>query len=102
MPVLTMDDAVELMMDKLGSLGCEDVLYIYNELFPDERATEDEVHEDETPLIEGIEILARSGSDPKFVIELWDLTCREDGSLSYDEDEQRFHYGDDAGEESVE
>ena len=93
MPVVTQDKAQQLLTDKVQEkLGAEELLEVYNELFPDDPYTEEEAHEDRTPFIEQLVAHINSGLEVDELIDLWRLIIPRHHNVWYDEVEERLHY----------
>jgi hypothetical protein len=95
MPVVTKDQALELLTNEVQEkLGSDELLEVYNELFPDDPYTEEEVHEDVTPMIEQLVDHITSGLEIDEVIDLWRLIIPKHRNVWYDEEEERIHYNE--------
>jgi hypothetical protein len=103
MPVVTKEQALELLTNEVREkLPADEVLEVYNELFPDKPYTEEEAQEDVTPLIEELvdHIHREQGIDE--VMELWGLIIPKHRNIWYDEEEDRIHYNEESEAVSAE
>jgi hypothetical protein len=97
MPVVTKDGALELLTNEVQEkLGADELLEVYNEVFPDNPSTEEAAHEDVTPLIERLVDHVNSGLEIDEVIDLWGLIFPRRRNVWYDEEEERLHYNEEA------
>ena len=96
MPVVTKDEALELLTSAVQEkLGADELLEVYNEVFPDHVSTE-EAPEDATPLIEQLVAHVHSGLEIDEVIDLWGLIFPRHRNIWYDDEEERLHYNEEA------
>ena len=94
MPVVTKEQALKLLTDEVQEkLGADELLEVYNEVFPDSPYTE-EVHEDVTPLIKPLVDHINSGLEIDVLMELWRLIFTKHRNVWYDEEEERIHYNE--------
>ena len=95
MPVVTKEQALELLTNKVQEkLGADELLEVYNEVFPDDPSTEEEAHEDVTPLIEQLVAHINSGLEIDVLMDLWALIIPKHRNIWYDEVEDRIHYNE--------
>jgi hypothetical protein len=97
MPVVTKDQALKLLTDEVEEkLDTDELLEVYNEVFPDNPYTEAVAHEDVTPLIEQLVDHVNSGLEVEEVIDLWGLIFPRHRNVWYDDEEERLHYNEEA------
>jgi hypothetical protein len=97
MPVVTKDRALELLTDEVQEkLGADELLEVYNEVFPDDPYTEEQAPQDPSPLRERLVEHVRSGLGIDEVIDLWGLIFPKHRNVWYDEEEERIHYNEEA------
>lgn len=97
MSVVTKDKALELLTDEVQEkLGADELLEVYNEVFPDNPYTEEEAYKDVTPLIERLVGHVNSGLEIDEVIDLWGLIFPRHRNVWYDDEEERLHYNEEA------
>lgn len=95
MPVVSTDEALDLLTKQVeDKLGSDDLLEVYNELFPDNPYTEEEVEDDAWPLSEQITDYINRGLEAEEIIELWSLIFPKHRNVWYDEEEGRIHYNE--------
>ena len=95
MPVVTKEQALELLTNEVQEkLGADELLEVYNEVFPDDPYTEEEVHEDSWPLIEQLVDHINGGLEIDVLMELWRLIIPKHHHVWYDEVEERLHYNE--------
>jgi hypothetical protein len=97
MPVVTKDKALELLTHEVQQkLGADELLEVYNEVFPDDPHTVVEARGDVTPLIERLVAHVNSGLEIDEVLDLWGLIFPRHRNVWYDEEEERLHYNEEA------
>jgi len=97
MPVVNKDRALELLTSEVQEkLGADEVLEVYNEVFPDDPHTEEAAHGDVTPMIERLVDHVNRGLEIAEVIDLWGLIFPRHRNVWYDEEEERIHYNEEA------
>ncbi|MBL9090090.1 MAG: hypothetical protein JNL96_02630 [Planctomycetaceae bacterium] len=97
MPILTKDQAVELLTKAVEEeLDADDLLQVHNELFPDEPVTEDDVYDDVTPSIESIVEFVNSEPAIEDLLDLWNLIYPKHRHVWYDEQSEKFHYNEES------
>lgn len=97
MPVVNQDQALELLTNEVQEkLGADELLEVYNELFPDHPYTEADAHEDSWPLIEQLVDHIKSRLEIDEVIDLWGLILPKHRNVWYDDEEEKIHYNEEA------
>jgi hypothetical protein len=97
MPLVTKDEALELLTDAVQEkLDADELLEVCNEVFPDDPYTDEEAHEDVTPLVEQLVGRIHSGLEVEEIIELWGLIFPRHRDIWYDDEEERLHYNEEA------
>ncbi len=103
MPVVTKDEALELLTTEVQEkLDADELLEVYNEVFPEDPYTEEEAHEDVTPLIEQLVDHVNSGLEIDEVMDLWGLIFPKHRNVWYDDEEERIHYNEETEAVSAE
>jgi hypothetical protein len=92
MPAVTKDEAVAMLSRAVEQFGWDEVLEVYNELFPDEKHTEEETRADATPLVRRLVSYFNSGLLPEQVADLFGMIFPRHRRIRYDEEEERIHY----------
>jgi hypothetical protein len=97
MPEVTKDKALALLSNEVQEkLGADELLEVYNELFPDNPYTAEEAHEDLTPLIEQVVDHVKSRLEIDEITDLWGLIFPRHRNIWYDDEEERLHYNEEA------
>jgi hypothetical protein len=97
MPEATKEKALELLTNEVQEkLGADELLEVYNEIFPDDPYTEEEVHEDSWPLVGQLVDHINSGLEIDEVMDLWGLIFPKHRNVWYDDEEERIHYNEEA------
>src|SRR5438876_9617994 len=95
MATVTREQAVDLLTKQVEEqFGVDELLEVHNELFPDESFTEEEAHEDDTPLVERIVEHLNGGLEPEEIVEVWSLIFPRHRNVWYDEEEKWFHFNE--------
>lgn len=97
MPMVTKGEAIELLTKELKDrLGVDELLEVYNEVFPDDPYTAEEAPKDVTPLVEQLVDHLNSGLAVEEIVDLWGLIFSRHRDVWYDEEAERIHYTEDA------
>ena len=102
MPVVTKDQALQLLTSEVKKFDTDELLEVYNELFPKHPYSEEKARQDPSPLVERLVAHINSGLDIGEIIELWGLIVPKHHHLWYDEVEDRIHYNEETEEVSWE
>ena len=95
MSTVNKDQALELLTKEVRQkFGVDELLEVYNEVFPDRPRTEDEAHQDSSPLIEQLVEHINSGQEIDEILDLWGLIFTKHRNVWYDEEEERIHYNE--------
>jgi len=95
MPVITKAQALELMTTEVQEkLGADELLEVYNEVFPDDPSTAEEAEEDSWPLIEQLVDHINGGQAIDEVMDLWGLIFPKHHNVWYDDEEERIHFNE--------
>jgi hypothetical protein len=96
MPVVTEEQALELLTNGVQEkLPPVEVLEVYNEVFPEDRYTEEQARQDPSRLKERLVQRIHSGLGIDEVIDLWGVVFPRDRNVWYNEEEERIHYNED-------
>jgi hypothetical protein len=103
MPVVTREQALEMLTNEVQeNLGADELLEVYNEVFPDDPYTEEEVHEDSRPLVEQLVDHIHSGLEIDEVMDLWGLIFPKHRNVWYDDEAERIHFNEETEAVSAE
>ena len=103
MPVVTKEQALGLLTNEVQEkLGADELLEVYNEVFPDDPYTAEEVEEDSSPLIEQLVDHINGGLAIDEVMDLWGLIFPKHRNVWYDDEEERIHYNEETEAVSAE
>jgi hypothetical protein len=95
MPVVTKEKALELLTHEVQEkLSAGELLEVYNEVFPDDPYTAEEVEEDSWPLVEQLVDHINGGLEIDEVMDLWGLIFPRHRNVWYDDAEERIHYNE--------
>ena len=87
MTTIKIDAAVEKLAHTVAEMRADDLVQVYNELFPDHPVTEVEAGADMRPLSEKIERRLASGVEPEEVVDLWNVVFPESRDVFFNEEE---------------
>ena len=94
MPVISQEEAVERLTREVAEkLPPEEILEVYNEIFPKDRRTQAEGNGDLTPLVQRLVAYINGGRSIDRIIDLWRLifTIRYH-NVGWDEETEGIHY----------
>ncbi len=95
MPVITKEQALKLLTSEVkDELGADELLEVYNEVFPNDPHTTEGVEEDSTPLSEQLVEHINGGREIDEVMDLWGLIFPKHRNVWYDDSEERLHYNE--------
>src|SRR5262249_48755309 len=95
MPVVTKEQALELLTNEVQEkLGPDELLEVYNEVFPEDPYTLEEAEEDSDPLVEQLVDHINGGLEIDEVMDLWGLIFPKHRNVWYDDEEERIHYNE--------
>ena len=94
MSMITLDAATEKLTEAVGQMPPDELVQIYNELFPDEPAADDESGLNVSPLFEQIVSHFGRGLEPEEVVDLWNVAFPEDHDVYYNEEDGYLHVGE--------
>lgn len=92
MPTTSVDAATEKLNHAVEEMHADDLVQVYNELFPDELATEEEAHDDVTPLVKRIVDHISRGLEPEEVVDLWNVVFPKDREVYFNEEDNLLHF----------
>src|SRR5437868_1200971 len=97
MPVVTKEQALELLTNEVQKhFDADELLEVYDEVFPDHPYPEEEASKDPTPLIEELVEHIQGESRIEEVLDLWGLIFPRHRNVWYNEEEERIHYNEEA------
>lgn len=97
MPVVTTVEALNRLTEAVEhEFGWDEVLEIYNEMFPTHPATEQQARTDASPFIREIVAHIKKGLSAEEIVDLWELVIPNDRNVRYDEEEDRIHYNEES------
>ena len=95
MPGVTKEQALGLLTNEVQEkLGADELLEVYNEVFPDDPYTEEEAHEDATPLVEQLVDHINGGLEIDVLMDLWRLIIPKHHNVWYDEETKAIHFNE--------
>jgi hypothetical protein len=93
MRTVSVDAASEKLTGAVGGMDADDLLQVYNELFPDDPATDG----DTAPLVEHIVDHISHGLEPEEVVDLWNVVFPQDREVYFNEEDNLLHFDEDEG-----
>lgn len=95
MPMVSKDKALKLLTNQVQKkLGTDELLEVYNEVFPKNPCTEVKARVNSRPLIADLVKHFHGGLEIDEVIDLWRLIFPGHRNVWYDEEEERIHYNE--------
>ncbi|HEY7330665.1 MAG TPA: hypothetical protein VH592_23700 [Gemmataceae bacterium] len=95
MPAITKDRAVHLLTKAIEKAHSDDLVEIYNELFPEQPTTESAAKTAPGTLVQRILDHINRGLEIEEILDLWNVIFPEHHDVWFDEQESRFHYEED-------
>jgi hypothetical protein len=92
MPAVNQSQAQELLAGEVRKFDADELLEVYNEVFPDHASTAEEAHENPAPLVERLVDHIHSGLEIDELIDLWGVILPRHHNLWYDEEEDKINY----------
>src|SRR5581483_11756764 len=92
MATITKRQAVDRLTEAVKEAQPDDLVEIYNELFPEKPITQDKAKKDPSALIKKIAAHIDSGLEVEEVLDLWHVIFPKYRSVFFDEDEGLLHY----------
>jgi hypothetical protein len=97
MPVVSKDQAIELLTREVEeNLRADELLEVYDELFPDDPYPAEEARRDVAPLIERIVGHIQGGLAVEEIVDRWGLVFPKHRNVWYDEGEGGIHYSEES------
>jgi hypothetical protein len=97
MAVISIDQAVEKLACAVEGMPADDLVQVYNELFPEEPTTDEEACEDVGPLSAHIAGRVSRGLEPEEVVDLWSVVFPAHRAVYFNEEENLLHFDDTNG-----
>ena len=92
METIPKQQAVNLLSQAVQEAHPDDLVEIYNELFPEDPTSEDEVNENPSALVQKIVAHIDSGLEVEEVLDLWNVMFPKHRKVWFDEEEGLIHY----------
>jgi len=92
MATISIDGATEKLIRAVEKMDTDDLVQVYNELFPDEPTTEEKAYEDVTSLVEQIVGHIRHGLEPEEAVDLWNVVFSADREVYFDEEANLLYF----------
>jgi len=92
MATITKQRAVDRLTHAVREAHADDLVEIYNELFPEEPTTEDQAHAGPSSLVERIVAHIASGLEVEEILDLWNVIFPTHRRVWFAEDEGLMHY----------
>ncbi len=94
MATITKRQAVDRLTQAISEAHPDDLVEIYNELFPEKPTTEDEAKEAPSSLVKKIVAHIGGGLEVEEIIDLWHVIFPKHRRVWFDEDEGVLHYAE--------
>ena len=93
MSTMNFCDATERLTHAISHMGTDDLLEVFNELFPGKPATDDGSY-DEGTLVKQIVVHIGEGLEPEEVVDLWNVVFPRDREVYFDEENDLLHFAE--------
>ena len=94
MPAVNKDQALELLSGEIQKFDADELLEVYNEVFPEHPSSAELARKDPSSLVKQIVDYIRSGLEIDELIDLWEVILPRHHDLWYDEEEEKINYHD--------
>lgn len=91
MATITKDQAVRRITESVPKLPLEDLVEVYNDIFLEERATEEEVRKNRNSIQNRIDDHIRRGLEIEEILDLWRVFFPQDRNVFYDDETNTIH-----------
>jgi hypothetical protein len=92
MATITQQQAVDRLTQAVNHAHPDDLVEIYNELFPEKPITEDVAKENPSAVVEKIVAHVDSGLEVEEILDLWNVIFPTHRRVWFDEEEELMHY----------
>ena len=92
MPTVPRQEAVKRLAGAVAAAGSDDLVEIYNELFPSEPIGADRANSDRGAIIHTIVGHIANGLEVEEIVDLWNVIFPAHRDVWFDEDEDLMHY----------
>jgi len=96
MAAVNRDQALELLAGEVRKFDFDELLEVYNELFPEHPSSAEKAQKDPSPLVRELIDHIHSGLEIDQIIDLWGVILPDHRNLWYDEEEETIHYNEEA------
>jgi len=93
MPMITVDEAIDRLVQAIEQAQADDLAEIYTELFPD-RQSPDATGPARSPLVRRIVDHIRQGIETEEIVDLWNVIYPEDRNVWFDEEDRVLRYNE--------
>lgn len=94
MPAVNMNQALDLLAREVQRFDTDELLEVYNELFPHQASTAEAAHEHPATLVQQLVAHIHSGLEIDELIDLWGVILPRHHNLWYDEEEDKINYNE--------
>ncbi len=92
MAAITKQEAVDRLTQAVKKAQPDDLVEIYNDLFPEKPTTEDAANKDPAALVKKIAAHIDDGLEVEEILALWNVIFPTHRRVWFDEDEGTIHY----------
>ncbi|MBI1918550.1 MAG: hypothetical protein HYS12_27980 [Planctomycetes bacterium] len=92
MPTITRDRAVELLTNAVETSPPDDLVEIYNELFPADPTTRDVANKNPQPISQKVLEHIRHGLEIEEILDLWNVIFPRRRHFRFEEEDELFYY----------
>jgi hypothetical protein len=92
MTTITKQQAFQRLKEAVNKAHSDDLVEIYNELFPEQPVTEDQANDTPSILVTKILTHIESGLEVEEILDLWNVVFPAHSGVWFDEEEGLIHY----------
>ena len=96
MPTISLEAATGKLRHAVEDMNADDLCQFYNELYPAEPASGENLATIRIPLRQQIVEHINAGLEPEEVVDLWSVAFPKDREVYYNEEDGFLHFGENA------
>jgi chromatin segregation and condensation protein Rec8/ScpA/Scc1 (kleisin family) len=94
MTAITKEQAIRRITESVPHLSADDLVEVYNDIFWDARATNDEVKRNTESVRRRVEEHMHNGLEVEEILDLWRVIFPADRNVSYDDETDTLHFSE--------
>lgn len=97
MAAITREEAIARLKHEVQTLQGDDLVEVYDELFPEKPAPQKTVHADPAPFMSHVIDHLENGLEVEELVDLWNVVFPKDRNVYFDEETQQLHFNEESG-----